>query len=146
MSRAAFTLIAILATLLLLAFGLISAVGMVQYASRVSGDAQSRSTAMVTARTVTLHPEPLDLVADADDANGDGWWADEPIAVTADGGYAFTVRGWLNGYYVIREERSVEHDIVDDRIRWATITVRVFAGAEEFVTTQRRVLRRTVGL
>ena len=144
MSRAAFTLIEILATLLLLAFGLMSAVGMVQYASRVSADAQSQATAMATARTVTLNPEPVDLVADVDDANGDSWQADGPIAATPTGDYTFSVRGWLNGYYVVREERSVEADIISDGLRWATITVQVFAGAEEFVTTQRRLLRRTV--
>lgn len=144
MTRRGFTLIEILATVLLLVFGLASVIGMVQYATRVSADAQSRSTAMVTARTVMLDPEPAGLIADTGDANGDDWWAEGTPAAASSGNYAFTVRGWVNGYYLQRDERSIAADIIDPTQRWATIDVTVYVGGMEYTTLRRRLIRRTV--
>lgn len=140
-----FTLIEVLATLLLLSFGVASVIGMVHYAIRISADSQSRATAMATAETVLLDPTPLGLSADPGDGDGDGWRADGTISASATGDYDFVVDGWINGYYLHREERSTAADVVDDSQRWATITVQVYAGAEDryLTTLRRRLLRRT---
>lgn len=143
MHRNAFTLIEILATLLLLSFGLMSALGMISYATRVSGQVQNKTTAMLTARGVMLEPEPVGLVADVDDANGDGWFADGGLTAPSDKSYQFKVWGFVNGYYLMRDERSTEADIIDAQTRYATITVQVYSGDQELTTIQRRLLRRT---
>ena len=148
MRNRGFTLIEILATLLLLAFGLVAVVGMVQYASRLSAESQTGSTALATARTVLLNPQPARLVADPGDSNGDDWWANGPVSAPPTGDYSFVVHGWLNGYYLRREERSrggawPTGDEIDARNRWATITVTLYAGGKEAATLQRRLLRRT---
>ena len=143
MQRYAFTLIEILATLLVFSFGLLSVIGMVQYASRVSAESQSNTTALVTASSVVLEPEPLGLVADIGDANGDDWWAEGPIEAPPDAEYQFKVYGWLNGYYLIRTESSTLADIIDEQTRWATITVEVFSGSDPVTAIQRQLLRRT---
>ena len=146
MSRRGFTLIEILATLLLLAFGVASVIGMVHHATRISADSQGRATAMASAESVLLDPTPLGVSADLGDADGDGWRADGSIAAPVAGDYDFVVEGWLNGYYLHREERSGVDDVVDPAHRWATITVQVYAGdSDRYLTTlRRRLLRRTV--
>lgn len=140
-----FTLVEILATLLLLAFGVASVIGLVRYANRLSGDAQMRSTAMATAETVLHDPEPLGLTADIGDADDDGWSGPGTPSAPASGSYSFTTSGWINGYYLHREETSTAADIVDPALRWATVTVEVYAGDEDrYITTlERRMLRRT---
>ena len=144
-TRSAFTLLEIMATLLLLAFGLVSVIGMVQYATRLSATAQGQSTALITGQTVMLDPQPMGLVADVGDANGDSWWADGNITAPQTGSYSFKVWGFINGYFVERLEESDAADSVGEGDhRWAWITVRIFSGDKPVTSIRRRLLRRTV--
>lgn len=144
MTRCAFTLLEIMATMLLLAFGLMSVIGMVQYGTQLGSESQSRATAMLTARTVLIDAEPVELIADPGDANGDGWYLDSgTMNAPSSGPYEFKVRGFANGYYLTRVERSSEDDILDPHNRIATVTVTVFVGADEFTTLRQRLIRRT---
>ena len=137
MHRSAFTLLEIVATLLLLAFGLVAVIGLVQYANRLSAESQTRATALATAQTVLLDPEPSGLVADdGSDSNGDGWYLDGAFS-----SWPFTVRGYINGYYVDRTEDAGA--VADSEHRWVWVTVRVFSGGEEVTQLKRRMLRRT---
>jgi prepilin-type N-terminal cleavage/methylation domain-containing protein len=142
---AGFTLIEVLAALLLLGLGVASVIGMIHYAGRLSTQSQVRATALATAEAGLYDPVPLGLHADLGDGDGDGWLLDGSLDAPASGGYRFTTEGWLNGYYLHREERSAAADVVDPSSRLATITVRVYAGVDDrYVTTlRRRLLRRT---
>lgn len=81
-----FTMIEVLASVLVLVVGMLSVVGMVAWGIKRASLAQAASTAMATALTVVDDAEPL-LRAD---------W-------TAFGG---TAQGYLNGYYVRRTEST----------------------------------------
>lgn len=81
-----FTMIEVLASVLVLMVGMLAVVGMVAWGIKQASRAQAASTAMATALTVIDDPEPL-LRAD---------W-------TSFGG---TAQGYLNGYYVRRSETS----------------------------------------
>lgn len=152
--RRGFTLVEILASMLLLSFGLAAAMGMVGYATNLSAGYQDRATALATAETVLLHHEPMGLTADSGDADGDGWEGNGiPVSgIPSSGGYSFTAWGWFNGYYVEREERSDGElldndskypDIVHANRRYATITVRLYSTDGGHLTTiRRRLLRR----
>ena len=144
MTRTAFTLIEIMATLLLMAFGLVSVIGLVEYAGRLSAEAQSQDTAMLTAETALHDYAPLGLIADTGDANGDGWQVDtDPAAELTKPRYTFQARGWLNGYYVLREERSEATDILaGGGLRYAWVTVDVYGGDRLVANLRRRLLRR----
>lgn len=141
-----FTLLEVLATLLLLAVGVTSIIGMVRYGTRVSSEAQMRATALIVADTVTVDPTPGRLTADSGDADDDGWrLGSGSLAAPASGSYAFTVQGYLNSFYVRRTEISEVGDIIDRGQRWARITVDVYAGSEDrhLTTVRQRLLRRT---
>ncbi len=96
----AFTLIEVLAILLVVSIGLAAAIGLVTYALKLSLDAQGRSTAMATAMTVAIDADPLldpDLASD---------WQ-EVSTYTFDAASGTTVtRGLINGYYAIRTESA----------------------------------------
>jgi hypothetical protein len=141
----AFTLLEILATLLLLAMGVTAVIGMMRYATRLSTTAQLRAIACPIAQTVLNDPTPDGLTPDVGDADKDGWYGPGAIAAPAAGNYSFTVNGWLNGYYLVREESSLSADVIDRSVRWATVSVYVYAGREgEYLTSlRRRILRRT---
>jgi prepilin-type N-terminal cleavage/methylation domain-containing protein len=166
MRRLGFTLLEVLATLLMLSVGIASVIGMVRYGIRLSGEAQEAHSAMPTALTVLCDPTPSGLTADLNDADGDGWKleAGSTLAAPATGDYAFTVSGTINGYWVKRVEASKSSDILDrlealddrsgsytadddgrnGRVRAAMVTVEVYRGLDDaFVTTvQQRILRR----
>lgn len=82
----AFTLIEVLASVLILMVGMLAVAGMVAWGVRQAARAQASSTAMATALTVTDDPEPLQRT---------DW--------TTFGG---TAQGFLNGYYVRRSEST----------------------------------------
>lgn len=147
MSRRAFTLFEVLATLLLLAVGVTSIIGMVRYGTRISTEAQMRSTALLVAQTVAVDPTPGGLTADVGDADGDGWrLVTGTLAAPAVGSYAFDVQGFVDGFYLQRSETSDAGDIIDGGgARWAHITVDVYAGDDDIhlTTIRQRLLRRT---
>ena len=135
--RRGFTLIEIIATMLLMAFGLVSVIGLIQYAARLSAESQTRATAMVTAQTVLVDPQPAELIADIDDANGDDWYLEGSLLSSP-----FTVRGYINGYYADRLEEWAPS--IDGQHRWSWVTVRLFSGGEQVIELKRRMMRRTV--
>lgn len=143
----AFTLIEVLATLLLLAIGLASIIGMMRYGTRLSMDAQMHTTALIVASTVAVDPTPGGLTADIGDADDDGWQLGSgTLAAPATGAYTFTVQGYLNGFYIRRAETSAVSDIVDPWQRWVHVTVDVFAGDEDrYLTTLRLPFQRSTG-
>jgi prepilin-type N-terminal cleavage/methylation domain-containing protein len=144
--KSAFTLIEVLATLLLLAIGVTAIIGMVRYGTRISTTAQMRATALIVAETVTVDPTPGGLTADGGDADGDGWRLVSGTLSTPDSGsYAFQVQGYVDGFYVQRKESSEIRDIVDPATRWAHIIVDVYAGGDDIhlTTASQRILRRT---
>lgn len=87
----AFTLIEVLACLLILALGVASAVGVVIYGANLSSMAQGRATATHTAVCAAYDPDPLPTDEAWDGYSGPG-----------------TVEGYLNGYYVVRVEGDAE--------------------------------------
>jgi hypothetical protein len=104
--RRAFTLIEVLAILLVVAIGLAAATGLFTYALKLSFDVQARSTAMSTAMTVAVDGTPLldpDLAGD--------WQVVSSYAFDDPTGTAVT-RGLINGYYAVRSERSDTTDII----------------------------------
>lgn len=84
--RGAFTMIEVLASVLILMVGMLAVVGMVAFALKQASRAQAAATAMATALTVVDDPTPL-LRAD---------WS--VVGSTA--------QGYLNGYYVRRTESA----------------------------------------
>jgi len=140
----AFTMLAILAVLLLLVLGVAAVIGMMRYATRLSITAQMRSTMLAMAETVVLDPTPNGRTADVGDADHDGWYGSGALAAPNTGAYSFKINGWLTGYYVLRTEESQVDDIIDDTVRWSTVTVRVYAGqeGEHLTSVRRRILRR----
>ena len=138
MNRSGFTLVEIIATMMLLAFGLVAVIGMVQYAARLSAESQTRATALITAQSVLADPEPGGLSADDSvDSDGDDWMLDGSFSDAS-----FVVRGFINGYYVHRtEERDA---LVDNRHHMAWVTVQLFSNGQKVVHLKRRMLRRTV--
>lgn len=142
----AFTLLEVLATLLLLSIGMAAIAGIMRYGTRVSMDAQMRTTALLVAETVTVDPTPGGKTADSGDGDGDGWMLQSgTLAAPATGAYAFVVQGHVDSFYVRRAESSQPGDIIDPTQRWAHITVDVYAGNEDrFLNSVRqRCLRQT---
>jgi prepilin-type N-terminal cleavage/methylation domain-containing protein len=91
-SQRAFTFIEVLACLLVLSLGIASAVGVVAYGANLSSLAQSRTSATSTAISAAYDATPL--------PTDEAWAAYTPGAGTAE--------GYLNGYYVVREEAAAE--------------------------------------
>lgn len=141
----AFTLLEVVATLLLVAIGVTAVLGMSRLAVRWSGEAMASATGTATALAVLVDARPGGRTADASDGDGDKWGLSSgTLAVPASGAYAFTVAGIVNSYYVRRTESSVASDLIDGHSRYATVNVDVFWGIEgRYVTgLKRRIIRR----
>lgn len=109
MSRRGFTMIEVLATLLVVALGLTAAIGLFSYGLKRSLEAQARASALATAATVLHDPTPLldpDLAGD---------WMAGSYDFDADQGAA-TTQGLINGWFVQRRETSTVDDIIARRI------------------------------
>jgi prepilin-type N-terminal cleavage/methylation domain-containing protein len=89
MRNAAFTLIEVLAALLVLTLGMMSAVGLVLYGMQLAKVSIGKSTGMATAMSVAVDSAPL-LASDA-------FW--QPSS-----GNAGISKGYVNGYWVERVE------------------------------------------
>lgn len=137
----AFSLIEVLAVLLILVLGLGSVIALVAVGRRQSGTAQMRLSGLHTALTVLNDQAPGGLTADPGDADGDGWSGSGTFSWT--GGYTLESRGQINGFWVRRKEISTPADILSARRRSALATVEVFWGIEgAYVTSvQERILR-----
>ncbi len=100
-----FTMLEVLAVLLVLGIGLAAAIGIFAYAIRMSGEAQARSIAMATAISVAYDRSPLldpDLAGD---------WSATTYSFDAASGTAVS-RGPINGLYAVRTETTVPADII----------------------------------
>ncbi len=145
MNRRAFTLIEILAAMMIMSIGGVAVLGMMTYALRMSNEAQAGLTAMRTALAVVDDAEPLGLSADVGDADGDGWGSDRVLSgLLSSGAYQFTVQGDINGYWVRRVESSTAADRISATQRMATVTVDVFWSHDDRAVTavRRRILRQ----
>ena len=150
MNRRAFTLIEIMATLLLIGIGLASLVALMGYAVRLASRAQADATALITARTVADDATPCGLTADTGDTDGDGWSLQSGnLNTPPSGDYAFTVAGWINGYYIVRKEssRTADQDVIHGQARRADVQVEVFLGGngERVAALRAQILRRAGG-
>jgi Tfp pilus assembly protein PilV len=111
-SRRGFTLLEVMAMLLVLTLGLLSAIALFLYANRVAVKAQAASTAMATAIALAYDGAPF---LDADQApawTSSGSWPNR------------TSSGYLNGYYVTRSEHSDSADIVASDAATGTVVLR----------------------
>lgn len=123
----AFTMIEVLASVLILMVGMLAVVGMVSFAIKQASRAQAASTAMATAMTVVDDPEPL-LRAD--------WTA-----------FGATTQGYLNGYYVRRTESTAgsSADLSLNGLVSVSIQVDVYESVDGLPVaslTTRRLARR----
>jgi prepilin-type N-terminal cleavage/methylation domain-containing protein len=136
----AFTLLEVLATLLILVLGMLSTVALVRFGVRVAQRSQIQATGLVTAQTVLIDRCPdgrAPGVADWTVSSASG--TPGPAAA-----YSETIQGRVNGYFVRRSEASVAADAVDSRARWVSVEVEVWTGEDgEHVTALKaRMLRR----
>lgn len=102
-SRGGFTFVEVLAILLVVVLGLLGVVGLVSYAMLKAGHVQAGATGMATAESVALDPTPLLAAATAGD------WSYTPYDMndaTASRVLTSQAKGYVNGYYVVRNERS----------------------------------------
>jgi prepilin-type N-terminal cleavage/methylation domain-containing protein len=104
--RSAFTLIEVLAALIVLSLGLASAIGLVMYGMQLSRVSISRATGLATALTVAVDPQPL--------YRGTDPW------ITANG----VRKGWVNGYWVEREE--VDRRVITPGVESCAVHVDVY--------------------
>jgi prepilin-type N-terminal cleavage/methylation domain-containing protein len=144
-SQSGFTLLEVVATLLLVAIGVTSVLGMSRLAVRWSGEAIAAATGVTTAEALIVDAQPGGRTADPSDADGDKWGlVDGAMVVASSGDYAFTVAGIVNGYYVRRAESSVAADVIDGHGRYADVSVDLFWGSGgRYVTgLKRRIIRR----
>lgn len=102
-----FTLIEVLASVMVLLIGFSAAVGMVQYGLQLAKVSMGRSTALATAMSVAVDAEPLQL--------------DGPLWTVAVPG---TTKGYLNSYYIERTESVAA--AVAPGITAADVTVDVY--------------------
>ena len=105
MSRG-FTLIETLAVLLVVAIGLAAAIGLFGSALRLSSEAQGRSTAMATAKSVAVDPTPLldpDLASD---------WTQVSTYNLDDASGSAEAHGYINGFWAVRRESAAASDIL----------------------------------
>jgi prepilin-type N-terminal cleavage/methylation domain-containing protein len=91
MRSRAFTLIEVLASLLVLSLGMLSAIGLVVYGMQLAKLSVGKASGMATAMSVAIDHTPLL-------ASGAFW--------TPSMGYAGISKGYINGFWVEREESS----------------------------------------
>jgi hypothetical protein len=140
-TRAAFTLIEVLTVLLVLTLGVGSVLGVLSMANRYTAKAIGRFSGLSTATTLLYDHAPLGLTPDANDADNDGWSGDGAFSWNSD--YTLRSRGYLNGYWCVREETSTAADLVAPGRRWAWVTVDVYfgVGGAHITRQQERILR-----
>ena len=154
MRSRAFTLIEVLATALLVGTGLLALVAVILFAMARALQAQAACTAMPTAVSAAHDPQPLL----PDEVAGDWTSASVPTASTS--AASATSQGWMNGYWVVREERSEAEDVLGEfkpatsgaawtttpgGVRTCRVVVRVYEGGirgREVASFTTRVLKQ----
>jgi len=136
-----FTLIEVLAILLILALGMSAIIALVAVGRRQAGLAHMRLAGTHTAMTVLNDHAPLGRTADVGDIDGDGWKGAGSFSWT--GAYSLESSGTINGFWVKRTEASAASDILAVKRRSAWVEVEVFWGAEgRYVTTVHEQILR----
>jgi len=123
--RRAFTLIEVLAIILIASVGILAATGVVVYAMYLAAQAQAQSTGMGTAMSIAADPQPLlrpDRASDWDASQ----WTRGSYDLTSGGAISCECRGYVNGYYVVRSESSAAADVIATGVRSALVTVQVY--------------------
>ena len=123
--HAGFTLIEVLAALLVLSLGLTAACGLIYYGLRLVRSAHGRTIGMATAITVVNDPRPLRT---------------DPT-LTPNGA---TTSGYLNGLWVVRTESApTPIDGAGGKLVAVTVTVDVndAANGETFASVTRRLVK-----
>lgn len=87
--RRAFTLIEVLAALLVLSLGMLAAIGLVVYGMQLAKVSVGKATGMATAMSIAVDHNPL--------LESGAFW-------TPSAGYAGVSKGYVNGFWVEREE------------------------------------------
>lgn len=125
-NRIAFTLIEVLASVLVLTLGFVSACGLIVYGLRLARISHGQTIGMATAMTVLIDPTPLRT---------------DP-SMTPNAG---TSSGYLNGLWVVRTE-SAETALDGDIGKVVAVTVHVdvyeVAQGECFASVTRRLIRQ----
>lgn len=138
--RHAFTLLEVLATLFILALGMLATIGLIRFGIRLAERSQAQATGMATATTALYDRSP------GGRAPGTGGWVVTASTGTPGPGAAYseTMQGRLNGYFVRRTEASLADDEIDARSRWASVDVAVWTGeaGEEITRLKGRLMRR----
>jgi Tfp pilus assembly protein PilV len=112
--RKAFTLIEVMAALLTLTIGVLSVVALLLYGVRAASRAQGHATGMLTAYTVMVDPLP----------DGALDWNDDGPAATFQVGAQRRSRGFLNGYFVTRNQQV--EAVLAERMARVAVTVDVY--------------------
>ena len=110
MKRNAFTLIEVLAIVLVLVIGMFSAIALLRYGAQLARDAQAAALAMPTAMTVLRDTHPIGVPSSDFDSAGGGTW-----------------EGYVNGMWVRRKIFDKESRA---GVTFATVQVEVFWGSE----------------
>lgn len=99
-----FTLLEVLASLLVLSLALASAIGLIGYGLKLSSRLQSESLGWVTAHTVASDPDPPGTLD----------WTTTPALS----------KGYLNGFYCTRESLGV--DTIAGKLKAETVKVTIY--------------------
>jgi type II secretory pathway pseudopilin PulG len=135
-----FTILEVLAALLLFTFGILSTIALTMRALTISYQAQSQSTGMATALTALYDASPGGRPPDTTS----DWVTDSVIGMPGpSGNYSVQVKGYLNGLYVSREEYSTTADVIDEKSRWVFVKVHVWIAqnGDEVTTVNGQFLR-----
>lgn len=110
MRRCGFTLIEVLAIILVLVLGIFSAVALLRYGVHLARDAQAAALALPTAMTVLRDVHPLGVPSDDFSKEGGNSW-----------------KGYVNGMWV---ERKIDDKTVIGEHVFATVQVDVSWGSD----------------
>jgi len=145
MRRDGFTFVEVLILLVVITIGLVGAIGLITYGTRLSSKAQGELIGMATAVSVAMDPQPR-LPADTA-AN----WTYTPYAFDAGGIATSTATGFINGLYVQRTETSKDPQDIIARspggqvyARSALVEVTVYEtiGGAEVASFTTRIVRQ----
>ena len=131
-TRRAFTLIEVMACVLVLGLGLLAATALIFYGLRLARGAQGKSLGMATAMTVLSDPKPLAT--------------DPTLSPSANAKKTSDdTSGYLNGLWVVRKETdAVALDGATGKRFAVTVTVDVYEadGGAPCASANRRIIKR----
>lgn len=119
--------------LLVVSLGLFGVIGLVGYGTVIAARAQGETTGLATAVSVARDPTPLLQTERAGD------WSYTPYDMDGTGDLSSTATGYINGFYVVRTERSGDADVVARdpvtnavQVRSAVVDVEVYGARNGF--------------